>query len=120
MNNIVYDRKSIARRILKIIRDERAFHDINLSREIISDYINVPRNIISEVVKNEMNTSLTDLINKYRVRYAKSLLESKKHKDKTIDDIALMSGFSCRMSLYRAYKKEYKQTPGDTRHNKEI
>lgn len=111
-----HNHKELARCILRIIRDERAFHDINLSREGLAERLQVPKALLSQIVREEFQMNFCDLVNKYRIRYAQKLLLSEKNSSSyTLDDIAIMSGFKCRMSMHRAFVKQCGVTPGQAR-----
>lgn len=107
----VYDRKKIARGLLVYVRDKHSYRDIHLSRASVADYLNVPPKILSEVLRDEMNTNFNDFVNLYRVRYVNHLLSNPSTAGKTLDDISIMSGFSCRMTMHRAYLKVYGCSP---------
>ncbi len=55
--------------------------------------------------------SFSDYINKKRVDYCIELLESGRHRNKTLEAIARLSGFNNRNTFTKAFKKFKGKTP---------
>lgn len=113
----VYDHKGLAVEIKKFIKDNRLYRDIHFSREIIAKQLGISTARISLIFKEELETTFYDFVNKQRVYHARKLIKSPKHKDDTLEDIAIQSGFSNRMTMHRMYVKVYGITPGEERKN---
>lgn len=111
----IYDHKLLAARIKKMIREDNLYRDIHFSRTILADMLDISPARLSIIFKEEIDSSFYDFVNLQRVHYAHRLLKSPKHQSYTLDDIALISGFSCRMTLHRMYLKVYGITPGEER-----
>lgn len=109
------DRKSIARELVKFVRTERNYRNINLSREDVAEKLGITKGMLTSVVHNELQTTFTDLVNKYRVSHAYKLLKSDRNDSASLEEIAIMSGFSNRMTMHRAFHKEYGMAPGKMR-----
>jgi AraC-like DNA-binding protein len=54
-------------------------------------------------------------VNEYRVKEAQFLLKDKRYRDKTIEEISVMVGFSNRQSFYAAFYKMLGETPNHYR-----
>lgn len=74
------------------------------------------RSYLSRTINDEMNTSFCELINDYRVKHAKALLENS-DDEISMEDIASMSGFNGLSSFYRVFKEKTGLTPGKYRQN---
>lgn len=111
----VYDHKGLAVRIKKMICDNHLFRDIHFSRENLANELDVSPARISTIFKEEIGTSFYEFVNRQRTYHARRLLKSVVHKNDTLEDIALQSGFSNRMTMHRMYLKVYGITPGEER-----
>lgn len=86
---------------------------LNYSLHDLSEQLQIPSYILSMVINSRWNLRFTDFINKYRVIQAKEALCSQEKRQKTIEAIALDSGFSNRTSFYQAFKKETGMLPNE-------
>ena len=102
-----YDEKALCNRLKDYIVTHRHYRELDLSRNRTAKELGIPKAYISRVMKEQFGCSFSDYVNRYRIEYAHCLLSSPAHIDNTIEEIAILSGFSCRMSLYRAYKKYF-------------
>lgn len=115
-----FDRQELAKEIVRYVRSERNYRNINLNRDEVSGYLGITNPMLSSIVHVELETTFTDLVNKYRVEYAHRLLLAA-DTELPLEDIAVMSGFSNRMTMHRAFVKVYGMSPGKIRttNNKE-
>ena len=111
----VYNNKELAARIKKMICDNHLFRDIHFSRENLANELNISLPRVSMIFKEEIGTSFYDFVNRQRTYHARRLLKASSHKNDTLEEIALQSGFSNRMTMHRMYLKVYGITPGDER-----
>lgn len=111
----VYDYKGLAVRIKKMICDNHLFRDIHFSRETLANELGISPARVSSIFQEEIGTSFYDFVNRQRTYHARRLLKSAVHKNDTLEDIALQSGFSNRMTMHRMYLKVYGITPGEER-----
>jgi AraC-like DNA-binding protein len=111
----VYDHKGLAVRIKKMICDNHLFRDIHFSRENLANELDVSTARVSTIFQEEIGASFYEFVNRQRTYYARRLLKAYSHKNDTLEDIALQSGFSNRMTMHRMYLKVYGITPGDER-----
>ena len=79
----------------------------------VSSELNTNRSYISNIVNLDFGTTFSELINSYRVVYAKKLLQE--NSLYVLDYIAEESGFASVNSLLRAFKKATGLTPGQYR-----
>ena len=68
---------------------------------------------LSEYIKEKHGFTFSELVNKHRVDYFASLVNSGRYKDYTVEALATMSGFSSRQNLYRYFKKFHGGNPTD-------
>lgn len=101
----ISNHKEIICRIRLIVRRKSVFKNYKYSREDLANELGIGITLLSTILSKEMHTSFQNLLNKQRITYAKSLLGNPEAKGMTIDEVAVLSGFSCRQSLYRAINK---------------
>lgn len=108
-------RNTLSKALVRYIRDERNYHNISLSRDDVAEALGVTKGMLTSIVHTELQTTFTDLVNQYRARHAVKLLKSEKNANATLDEIAIRSGFSNRMTMHRAFLKFYAVPPGKMR-----
>lgn len=79
--------------------------------------MNKPKSEINTFIKENFNDSFSELLNKNRVNYFKSLLQSKQHEAFTIEALSEMSGFNNRQSMYNSFKKYEGTSPSEFLNN---
>lgn len=104
---------AIAEAIETIMRSEKPYLHLNYTLHDLSEQLHVPTNVLSMVINSRWNLRFTDYINRYRVIHAEETLCSQDKQRKTIEAIALDSGFSNRTSFYQAFKKETGLSPNE-------
>ncbi len=82
---------------------------LNLAK--LSSDLNACSHTISLTINSRFEMTFFDLVNSYRINYAKDLLNNNKSNRLTIDAIGFESGFNTSSSFYRAFKKHANTTP---------
>jgi AraC-like DNA-binding protein len=100
----------------KLLKEKQIYKNPDLHLSDVALMLGTNRSYLSRVVNDEMHTSFCDLINDYRVRHAKALLE-KADEEIPLEEIASMSGFNGTSSFYRIFKEKTGLTPGKYRQN---
>lgn len=75
--------------------------------------MNIQPYLLSAVINQVFHTNFNDFLNRYRIKHAKSLIESGEAKLVTLEALAEQSGFNNRNSFTLAFKKHTGQTPSD-------
>lgn len=96
--------------LLVLLNEKEIFRNTNLRITDISEQLGTNRSYVSNIVNNEFKSTFSDLINHYRVEYAKKLLLDGKLY--ILEYISEESGFASVNSFLRAFKKETGTTPG--------
>jgi len=118
-NNISHKHSTEATRnklhdeLLVLLNEKEIFRNTNLRITDISEKLGTNRSYVSNIVNNEFKSTFSDLINHYRVEYAKKLLLDQKLY--ILEYISEESGFASVNSFLRAFKKETGTTPGNYR-----
>ena len=93
---------SIYKSILYQLELKQVFLDAGLSLKKLSVLVETNQTYLSNVVNKYFGCNLKELINVYRVEYAKELLRSGKY---SLDEIPRRSGFASKSAYYAAFGK---------------
>jgi AraC-like DNA-binding protein len=81
--------------------------------EDFSLILNFSKAEVIDYMKHHTEDNFNELVNRYRIKYFKDLLLSKKHESFTIEALSELSGFANRRTMYNAYKKYEGGSPTD-------
>ncbi|GHT09966.1 hypothetical protein FACS189426_09450 [Bacteroidia bacterium] len=98
------DVRSLKSQIIALLEKEELFRQADLSISDVAFRLHTNRAYISRTLNQDLQTSFSDFVNKYRVEYAKKLLLSAEHSKASIISIAEAAGFSHLSSFYRVFK----------------
>ncbi len=101
--------KTLAEQIAKLIEQKQLYLQKGLRLSDVAAQLATNKTYISAVVNSVSGTNFTDLINSYRVEYAKKLM--KEHPDMRHEDVADAAGFSSRTAFLRVFKKHTGLSP---------
>ena len=88
--------------VLYYLEVRQVFLDPEISLKKLSGMIETNQTYLSNVVNRYFGCHLKDLLNKYRVEYAKGLLRSDIY---TLEELPRRCGFLSRSTFYAAFKK---------------
>jgi AraC-like DNA-binding protein len=89
------------------------FVNKNASIEDLALKLQVGNQTLSSFIYETTQMTFSDLVNKSRVEYFITLAQSQEYDETTIDNLAEISGFGSRQTLYRNFKKFHGGTPSD-------
>jgi AraC-like DNA-binding protein len=104
------------KRLQTLLDNNQIYNNPDLRLSDIALTMGTNRSYLSRLINDEMGTTFCELINDYRVRHAKSLLENS-NEEISLDEIASMSGFNSTSSFYRIFKEKTGLAPGKYRQN---
>ncbi|WP_187182152.1 helix-turn-helix transcriptional regulator [Rhizobium sp. WL3] len=115
-----YQNSSLARDVVASLADDMRNHmartlahrDPLLSLSALARQLRLPEHHVSQVLNQEIGKNFYDFVNGYRVAEARHLLVT---TDTSVLEIALEVGFNSRSTFYDAYRKNYGQTPTESR-----
>lgn len=118
INNDYYN-ENIKHRLLEelksLLEKDQIFKRNDLRITDISTRLNTNRTYVSKVVNEELKTNFCDLINNYRIEFAKKLLTETSNQSLGLSQIGELSGFKSDSSFYRIFKDKEGISPGDFR-----
>ncbi|WP_299839408.1 helix-turn-helix domain-containing protein [uncultured Tenacibaculum sp.] len=105
----------IKEKFSKYLFEKKPYLQGTFSLEIAASELNIPKHHLSQVINQELNSTFSKIIKKYRVDEASLLLEEDKTKEKKMIIIALESGFTDSSTFYRAFKELKNMSPSTYR-----
>lgn len=99
----------LANEILHLFIIDKVFLDSSFNLDALATMLDKPKNQISTVINSELNESFYSLLAKYRVEYAKKLLETNRHL--LLDGVMLQSGFNSRSTFIKYFKEFVGESP---------
>lgn len=108
---------SIASKIISHIETEKIYKRGEYKLSNLSDELSIPSHTISQVLNLKLNQSFNELINSYRIKEAKKLLQEQENA--SIISIAYSVGFNNKVSFNNSFKKHTGYTPSEFRNRVE-
>lgn len=99
------------------IMEEKYYLSTTPSLPDLAKKINVSPNYVSQVINEKIGCSFLELINKYRIEEAKSLILDPKLNE-TIEGIGYSVGFNSKSTFHSAFKRITGQTPSEFKASK--
>jgi len=112
-------RKLVSRRLMEELRykiydsvvNHHNYRDPYYSATRLAEDIGTNVRYVSAVIRVQFHCNYTTFVNRYRVEEAKQLLVSRRHAERTIEEIGFMAGFAHRQSFHVAFVKYVGETP---------
>ncbi len=104
---------AIQSKIEGFLETEEGYLNPDLKIAQLAKAVDIPSHHISQVLSEKMQTNFYELVNQYRVKKAKELLQSELFKKLSVQAIGQECGFSSKTSFYRAFKKITDMTPAE-------
>lgn len=108
-----YQERRKFERMNRDIVEKKLYLDPSLSRMILLDKYNIPRNNFSSLFQKYVGTSYSKYINTLRLEQAAKML--KDEPNYTIESVANDCGISSVATLYRLFSQKYGMTPTEYR-----
>ncbi len=114
-NEIAENQAILRERLLRFMGSELLYLDPNFRITSLSEKLYTNRTYLSNLINEEFNMSFSDFVNKYRVDYAKTMMEADKEGKYSLEYFSEESGFGSISSFNRAFKKFEKRSAGSFR-----
>lgn len=88
------------------LEEEKVYLNKGITIVELSKNIAVPAKVLSVLINRKFKTNFNELINNYRVDYAKELLDQHILDRYSIEGLASMVGFNSRITFFNAFKKK--------------
>ena len=99
----------LIQRICKLLEQERLYLNCELKVADIADRLGTNKRYISDCINTQKGITFIQLVNKYRIEYAKRLL--KDNPEIKITEVYIKSGFANETSFFRVFKAHTGLTP---------
>ncbi|WP_114752462.1 helix-turn-helix domain-containing protein [Pleomorphovibrio marinus] len=113
VGEVTEEEQLIAKRVLDLLEKEECFKQAGLSVLELAATLNVGPRFLSAVCKKCLDKSTKDLINHYRVNFAKDEITSGYLDNYTLDALGKEAGFNSRTTFFNAFKKEFGCGPNE-------
>lgn len=97
--------------ILEKLTREKLYRDPQYNTKRLAADLHTNTRYISAAVALCTGNNYSALVNSLRLRDVCKMMRSSKHKDMTVEEIGLLSGFSSRQAFYLAFHRIYACTP---------
>jgi len=97
--------------IILFMESERPYLDTDFSLQKLSNHLNKPKYLISQILNVELGKSFYEFINEYRYNEVKDRLKNPKYSNLTILAVAFDSGFNNKNTFNKVFKKQAGITP---------
>lgn len=105
-------------KILNIIVAQKKYRDPNYSAKELAKELGTNSRYLSGVINSRFGMNYSCLLNEYRIKEALYLMTDKRYKNKNVEEISAMVGFSNRQSFYAAFYRIVGEAPNEYRKRK--
>lgn len=106
-----------ARKLLKLMEQEKPYLDADLTAEMLAEMLGVSRKSLSQVINQEFHVNFKNFVNKYRIEEAQRKLTDPREQDFVLLKIAMDCGFNSKSVFNDAFKKFTGMSPSQYRKN---
>ena len=97
--------------ILELMEVKKVYRQNDLTLPKLADALGTTRNITSQIINESFGLNFFELINKYRIKEAKEILNSQENIN--IIDVAYEVGYNNKVTFNKSFKKFNKVTPSE-------
>ncbi len=118
--NILEENKELtllSLQVQKIIKEEKLYKEMGLSVNELADKIGSQTYLVSQAINSCLGKNFYELINRYRVEEAKSLLKDETMNYLSIVGIGFEAGFNSKTAFNTSFKKYTGVTPSEFKKN---
>jgi AraC-like DNA-binding protein len=103
--------EELKQNLISLLVTQKIYKDNSINLEKLSNVLDTSRHNTSQIINEQFNMNFFELINKFRVDEAISLLKENKLNSLQIIDIAYEVGYNNKVTFNKAFKKETSLTP---------
>ena len=96
-------------RIRLLLEEQQLYLNTDLKLDDVAAALGLNRNYVSDCINSHTGDSFSQLVNRYRIEYAKTVLRSK--PETKVTSLYMAAGFSSEQSFYRNFKAITGMTP---------
>ncbi|WP_234859103.1 helix-turn-helix domain-containing protein [Aquimarina aquimarini] len=95
-----------------VMEEEELYKNPLLSRLDLANRLETSEGYLSQIINQEINKSVIQFVNEYRIETAKNLLHNPVFNKYSIEAIGMEAGFKSKSSFYNAFNTSLKMSPG--------
>ncbi len=99
--------------LIRLFVEDKIYKENNINLEALSQRLNTTRHNTSQIINEHFNINFFELINKFRIKEAITILKEDVHGSLNIIDIAYEVGYNNKVTFNKAFKKETSLTPSE-------
>ncbi len=99
--------------LIRLFDQEKIYKESDISLDMLALKMNTTRHNASQVINEHFNLGFHELINQYRIREARYILDTDSQKNLNIIDIAYEVGYNNKVTFNKAFKKNTRLTPSE-------
>lgn len=98
--------------LYKLMEEEELYKNPLLSRSDLAARLETNEGYLSQIINQEINSSVIQFVNEYRVEAAKKLLHNPVFNKYSVEAIGLEAGFKSKSAFYNVFKTSLGMSPG--------
>lgn len=98
--------------LYKLMEEEELYKNPLLSRSDLAARLETNEGYLSQIINQEINSSVIQFVNEYRVEAAKKLLHDPVFNKYSVEAIGLEAGFKSKSAFYNVFKTSLGMSPG--------
>ncbi len=102
----------IITQLYNLMEDEELYKNPLLSRLDLATRLETSEGYLSQIINQEINKSVIQFVNEYRIETAKKLLHDSVFNKYSIEAIGMEAGFKSKSAFYNAFNASLKMSPG--------
>lgn len=108
---------SLVNRLTDFMVKEKPYRNSDLTIKQLSEQVDIPGYILSQLINDELDQNFFDFVNRYRIEEAKEKLSNPANDNLTILSIAYDVGFNSKSVFNTAFRKYEDTTPSQYRNS---
>jgi len=102
----------IITQLYALMEDEELYKNPLLSRLDLAARLETSEGYLSQIINQEINKSVIQFVNEYRIEAAKNLLQDPMFNKYSIEAIGMEAGFKSKSAFYDVFKTSLQMSPG--------
>ncbi len=98
--------------LYRVMEEEELYKDPLLSRSDLATRLGMSEGYLSQIINQEINKSVIQFVNDYRIEAAKKLLHTPAFDKYAVEAIGLEAGFKSKSAFYMVFKSNLAMSPG--------
>ena len=98
--------------LYQLMEEEELFKDPLLSRADLAGRLETSEGYLSQIINQEINSSVIQFVNEYRIEAAKKLLHDPVFNKYSVEAIGMEAGFKSKSAFYSVFKTNLGMSPG--------